>query len=73
MAGMDASIFLLLLIALVALAGVWLLQRPLTRKESDRFHESRMDSYGIPGETADGAQDVGANSDGGHGHGTPGN
>lgn len=44
MANMDASIFLLLLIALVALAGVWLLNRPFTRKESDRLHESRMES-----------------------------
>jgi hypothetical protein len=62
---MDSSVVWLILIALVALSGYWLLNRP---KPSRNYTDSdspppRIDSYGLPGAASIGAHASGTNCD----------
>lgn len=65
MAGMDASVFLLILIALVALVGSWRLSRPLSRNPPTHVDPPRTDSYGLSGAVDAGGHAARANWDSG--------
>ena len=74
---MDSSVIWLILIALAALGGCWLLNRS---KPSRNYPDSgsappRVDSYGLPGAAGIGGNGAGANCDtaqGGGGDCAPG-
>lgn len=67
---MDGSVVWLILIALVALGGCWLLNRSdPSRKYSHNSPPPRIDSYGLPGAAGIGGHGVGTSCDTGQGGG----